>query len=467
MTTAERDPEFFRDLLDSVVQLSPDLIYFKNADHELVYVGQTYADLFGTSREALVGKTARDLWPEAEAESVLADERRVLDGDPVIDRERQVTHPDGTEHWYSIHKLPRYDQGRVVGFVAIDREITARKRREREWRRMKRAVDSSGHAIYITDPAATIEYVNPAFEQITGFSAEFAVGSTPRILRSGEMETAYYERMWETILDGEVWEETVVNKRQSGEQYHAHQTIAPISTDGEIEAFVAIQTDITDRVQLEERLSVLNRILRHDIRSAVSVIRGNADLAMEASRKSDTALETIRSEAERLHRLGENARYVERVLSDRHRPTETVQLQELVPARAMRCRQEFPHSSISYDVPDTAVVSASSDIREALSELCSNAILHSDHEDPTVEITVEEGENWVAIRVADDGPGIPADEVAPLERGGESALEHTSGLGLWVVYWIVQESGGHLAFAENDPRGTVVTLRLPAADGSD
>lgn len=588
MTPDRRDESFYRGLLESVVETSPDLVYFKDVNHKLVYYGESYAKIFGDETNSLIGQTVWDLWPEEDAREIIADEKRALNGDPVIGREREVTHPDGSVHWYSVHKLPRYNEkGTIVGFSAIDREITdrkqyerklerfryfvensgdiiallneqgvieyvspavgdmfgyepaeltaqnpldfihpddieevavafnqlvaesselgavearfrtsdgtwtwiettgthrsrvdgiggvlliardisERKKREREWHRMKRAVDSSGHAIYITDTDGTIEYVNPAFEAVTGYDASEAVGRTPRIMKSGEMGEEYYAELWTTLEAGEKWDEEVVNERKSGEQYHAQQTIAPINKNGTVTAYVAIQTDISDRIELEERLSVVNRILRHDIRSAVSVIRGNAELALNSHGDVDVMLETIRTEANRLHRIGENTRYVESVWGDAEKQTQVVDLAEIVPANAHGCRNEYPEAKVTFDVPDSAPVWAPKSLDEALSELCSNAVVHNDAEKARVAITVTypPGEDEATIAVADNGPGIARAEVDPLEQGLESSLEHSSGLGLWVVHWIVEASGGELEFAENDPKGSIVRIRLPKA----
>lgn len=591
MATDRRDEAFYRGLLESVVETSPDLVYFKDTNHELVYYGESYGSIFAGEADSILGRTAWDLWPEDEAREIIADEKQALNGDPVIGREREVTHPDGSVHWYSIHKLPRYDdEGELVGLSAIDREITDRKQyehelerfrsfvehsgdvialfneqgvieyvspaaedifgyepaqmtgenpldfihpddieevaaafnqlvaesydlgsiearfrtsdgkwtwiettgvhrpevdgiggvlliardiserkeREHEWHRMKRAVDSSGHAIYITDTDGTIEYVNPAFEAVTGFDASEAIGRTPRIMKSGEMDEEYYAELWATLEAGEMWNEEVINERKSGEQYHAQQTIAPIQEHGSITAYVAIQTDISDRIELEERLSVINRILRHDIRSAVSVIRGNAELALNSHGDVDGMLETIRAEANRLHRLGENARYMEGAWEDTDEQTEVVDLAELVPASAHSCRNEYPHAGVTFEVPDSAPVWASASLDEAIAELCSNAVVHNESEAARVSITVTypSDENEATIAVADNGPGIPRAEVDPLEQGFESSLEHSSGLGLWVVHWIVEESGGELEFENNEPNGSTVRIRLPKADQS-
>ena len=118
----------------------------------------------------------------------------------------------------------------------------------RSLRRFRQIADAAGHAIYFTDSDGVIEYVNPAFEDITGYSAEEAIGSHPRILRSGEHGEEYHKEKWETILAGQVWEEEITNLRKSGDRYHAYQTIAPVrGEDGDMEAFVAIQSDITER----------------------------------------------------------------------------------------------------------------------------------------------------------------------------------------------------------------------------
>lgn len=126
----------------------------------------------------------------------------------------------------------------------------------------ERAVEASGHAVYITDSTGTIEYVNPAFEEITGYDARDAIGATPAILSSGEMSDAYYDELWETLEAGEQWtDREIVNRRASGECYTAIQTIAPVTANGEVVAFVAVQTDVTERTEREQQLRVRTRAL--------------------------------------------------------------------------------------------------------------------------------------------------------------------------------------------------------------
>jgi len=148
--------------------------------------------------------------------------------------------------------LVRYHGEEVI--LSIGRDISDRKEREAALRRTRRAVEAAGHAIYITDTDGHIEYVNPAFEEITGYDREEVLGETPSILKSGEMPESYAENLWDTILAGEVWEEELINRRKDGDLYHVHQTISPVrDDDGEVDGFVAIQTDITDRKALDRR----------------------------------------------------------------------------------------------------------------------------------------------------------------------------------------------------------------------
>ena len=120
----------------------------------------------------------------------------------------------------------------------------------------RRAVESTGHAIYWTDTEGTIEYVNEAFENQTGYTAAEAVGQNASLLQSGIHPDSFYEQVWETILNGETWEGEIVNQRKDGEQYIVKQTIAPITDEeGTIIRFVAINEEITDLHEYQEQLA--------------------------------------------------------------------------------------------------------------------------------------------------------------------------------------------------------------------
>jgi PAS domain S-box-containing protein len=166
------------------------------------------------------------------------------------------------------------------------RNSVANYRSRQRVRMFRSAVEHSGHSIYITDTDGVIEYVNPSFTDITGYTAEEAVGRTPEILKSGEHGAEFYDDLWETILGGDVWENEIINRRKSGELYVADQTIAPILVgDSEPEKFVAVNQEITDRKTYQlalqrqcENLGALNRMLRYRIRDDLQAVTGYAEL---------------------------------------------------------------------------------------------------------------------------------------------------------------------------------------------
>jgi len=145
-------------------------------------------------------------------------------------------------------------EGKPVHLAAI-RDITERLRAEEDLRLLSSAVNSAANAIVITDQNGTITWVNPAFTHLTGYSREEAVGNTPRLLRSGAHNTAFYQHLWDTILSGKVWQSEIINRRKDGSIYIEDETITPLLDDsGQITHFIAIKQDITARKEAEKAL---------------------------------------------------------------------------------------------------------------------------------------------------------------------------------------------------------------------
>lgn len=143
--------------------------------------------------------------------------------------------------------------------LSVARDISERKQAEETRRLQSAALNAAANAIIITDRDGVIQWVNPAWSELTGYSAEEAVGQNPRILKSGVQDEAYYKKLWDTILAGEVWRGELVNKRKDGSLYSEEQTITPVRDAlGEITHFVAIKEDITQRKQMEVRLKQMS-----------------------------------------------------------------------------------------------------------------------------------------------------------------------------------------------------------------
>jgi signal transduction histidine kinase len=206
--------------------------------------------------------------------------------------------------------------------------------------------------------------------------------------------------------------------------------------------------------------------VRHNLRTDVNIVKGWAERLLDEVDPPLTAqTERIVNAAERLHSTIDNQQDLVDVVTERSPPA-TVDAVEVVRSVLAEAADQYPDVRFEHTVPDTAPVRASERLGRALGELVENSVVHNPREDPLVAVSVEEGEGVVRISVADSAPPIAATEVAILTGDRQiDALYHSTGLGLWLVNWVVRRSGGELAFAERDPCGNVVTLTLTADDG--
>jgi len=146
------------------------------------------------------------------------------------------------------------EDGANIGGVVVFRNVTDQKASEERMKQLSNAVEQTADAIFITDHEGTIQYVNPAFEEMTGFSEEEAIGRTPAILKSGLQDDGYYKELWHTILEGRVFRATVVNQKKSGGTFFAEQTITPMKNgNGAIHHFVSVLKDMTESRKLQEQ----------------------------------------------------------------------------------------------------------------------------------------------------------------------------------------------------------------------
>lgn len=156
---------------------------------------------------------------------------------------------------HSAAMLTQLDEALIVETFV---DISAHERTEAETAKLAEALAQTADAVVITDAQGVIEYVNPAFERVTGYSRAEALGRTPRLVKSGRHDAAFYRRLWQTILAGEVFRDVFVNRRKNGELYYEGKTITPLKgPDGHLSHFVSTGKDITERMRIQERLQYL------------------------------------------------------------------------------------------------------------------------------------------------------------------------------------------------------------------
>ncbi|WP_302080521.1 PAS domain S-box protein [Salinibaculum rarum] len=327
-------------------------------DNPIVYANEQFEEVTGYSESDVVGRNCRFLQGEETSEASIAKMRDAIAAHEPVSVELRNYRKDGTEFWNRVEITPvRDSDGEVTHYVGFQQNVTERKEHEQRLELFREAVEQAGHGVVITDRNGTIEYVNPAYERDTGYTYDEAVGLTPRIIKSGKHDEEFYEQMWDTILDGDVWETELINRRKSGELYHVDQTIAPITDEnGEITHFVGVESDINRRWLREQRLDVLNRILRHNLRNAITVVQGNAsvlydELEGEALRANVAA---IQNRVERLQTLSEKVSTVRSVFQQEVDTETTCDIAALVADLEPEFDETYPDASISVSVPETA-----------------------------------------------------------------------------------------------------------------
>jgi signal transduction histidine kinase len=216
----------------------------------------------------------------------------------------------------------------------------------------------------------------------------------------------------------------------------------------------------------DQILQVLLRLLRHNIRNDMNVIKGQADLARAAADDGDVedSCHTILTTADELLDQTETVNNLRDMLEGTAE-TRTFDLAALVEDVLEEARRtaDVDLRTSSADV-DPVVVTANSLLPVALGEVIDNAVRYNETARPEVTMRTDRRDGHVDLHVADDGPGIPAAEREVLATLEESPLEHSSGLGLWFVYWTVSDSGGEVSIRERPTGGTEITLSLPVAD---
>jgi two-component system, cell cycle sensor histidine kinase and response regulator CckA len=266
----------------------PQQIFIKDREGVYISCNDNFARELGLSRDQILGRDDFAICPRAQAEKYRRDDQQVIaSGQPLRMEERYAV--AGEERWAHTIKVPYHDEhGRVVGVMGIFEDITGRKRAEAQSQVQLAALSASANAIVITDREGAVRWVNEAFTRLTGYEFEEVAGQNPRVLKSGKQDEAFYQRMWDTLLRGQVWHGEVVNKRKDGALYTEEMTITPVrSTGEEITHFIAVKQDVTARLLLEEKLRQSQKMeafgqlaggVAHDFNNALSIIQIQSDL---------------------------------------------------------------------------------------------------------------------------------------------------------------------------------------------
>ena len=376
----------------------------------------------------------------------------------------------------------------------LTHEIEGRKQVEESLRKLSRAVEQSSALVFITDRAGTIEYVNAMFTDLTGYTAEEAIGQNPRLLRSGDTPKDTYTDMWRTILKGETWRGDLKDRRKDGRIFWASASIFPIKdAEGAVTHFVAMHEDITQRKLAEseiqaarEAAEVANRAkaellanTSHELRTPLNAIIGFSSALEDgvfgplANEKQREYVSDIRNSGTHLLAMINDILDASALEAGALTLTEgELEVADLIGGSIRMVAPRATAGGIDLTTafpPDLPRVRGDERrIKQVLLNLLSNAVKFTP-EGGRIEVAAKlNGQGSMAITVDDTGIGMDRDGLAkamtPFGQvdGGLARKHEGTGLGLPLSMGLVEAHGGTLVLTSEKGRGTTASILLPA-----
>ena len=450
-------------------------------------------DLLGARREEVVGN---DWIEQFVPEDQRAEVRRVLGR-----LERPSEFPERFESEIQTRRgerrliswnntLARDEFGKVRGVTGIGEDVTEQRRAQEQVRKLSRAVEQSPSIVIITDRQGRIEYANPKFTEVTGYTLDEVLGKNPRLLKSGETSAEDYGDLWAAIVAGEEWRGEFHNRRKNGEFYWEAASISALRDEnGAITHFLAVKEDITQRKRLEREIEVSNRELArsqtlaeigrmaaeiaHDLRNPMSSVKMSLQILGKRATDQDSA---------ELGRIGvEQVRYMEDILSDMleyARPSalrvEWLNAKTLITAALGSVGRRIKESGIQVESNSGAGLPTFPGDARKLHQLLVNLILNAIQatesrpaDDRRISIGAKlgflESGTVIILDVCDNGDGIDEDIRARLFEPFFTTRAKGTGLGLSIVRQIAEQHGGTVELEPGPAGGTCARLVLPVA----
>ncbi len=483
-TSLEQQKRTLQTILDGI----PDVIGLQRPDHTVISYNKAGYTLLDQPKEAVVGRKCYELIGREGPCEPCATSLALRSGS----NESIEKYVENFNRWFQINAIPILDEdGAITMVVEQLHDITARKEREIELRRLAMAMEQTGEAILITDRKGAIRYANPAFLEVSGYRREEVVGRTPRILKSGAHDPDFYRNLWKTITSGKRWQGRIINRTKDGRQFTEEATISPVTdASGEIVSFVAVKRDITGELALTSQLQQARKMeaigtlaggIAHDFNNILFPIMGFAEM-LEDETEPDTV---PRSHVDGILKATRRARDLVRQIlafsrqdkSERRRVWVQTILKEVVKMG----RSTLPSTITIFDRIDASCPPVHADpiqIHQVAMNLLTNAYQAMEPDGGRLEISLE-------TVPADDRTSIPASlppgpcirlTVSDTGHGFDPATRDRifepyfttkakgkgTGMGLSVVHGIITRSGGEVTVESTPGSGTTFTVFLPA-----
>lgn len=450
---------------ETIIEALTDGIYVVDADSRFTFVNDEFVELVGYDRETIIGSTPALLKNADAIERAEEHLGRLLsdDGPETVTFEIPIQRADGDtilcEDQMAV--LP-YEGDAFVGSVGTLRDITEQRQQEH---RFQALIEETNDIISVVDTDGRFQYQSPSIERILGHSPADTIGEFAWEYihpdDSDEVKTAFTS--WVTT-DQASLEPIEYRARHADGSWRWMEASGRAHTDTPgVEGYLINSREITARKERQQQLALFDRVLRHNLRNDMNVIRGSADTIQQTGSGDVTRLAgKIRKMSNKLLAATEKQREITQLL--REPPTRSeIELKPLLAEIQSRLQSTHPEATIRIDCENPIQLQVGDKFVYALEELITNAIIHNDGDDPSVAVTVEQTAERVRITVADNGPQISEMERDVIQHPeNRSPLYHGSGLGLWLVRLIISRSGGTVQFVDTDEDGNTIVVSLPA-----
>ncbi|MGD9641605.1 MAG: response regulator [Elusimicrobiales bacterium] len=391
----------------------------------------------------------------------------------------------------------RDSDGRVSGFLGIASDISARKKSEMQMRKLSAAVKNSPTSILITDAEGRIEYVNPKFIELTGYSQAELIGQNPRLINSGKMQKVVFKELWDTLLAGKEWHGELLNRKKNGQFFWENASISPVKDpQGRVTNFVAVKLDITEaklnQYELERAKDAAMELARmkseflanmsHEIRTPMNAIIGMTGLLLDTqlSPRQQDYVKTVNSAGEALLDIINDILDFSKIESGKLQiETLDFDLRETVESTADLLAPRAQGKGIEFEYliepgVHQALRGDAGRLRQVLLNLLGNAIKFTERGEVLLRVSAleaREGEARLRFAVSDTGIGVPAAAQANLFQAFTQADASTTrkyggtGLGLSISKRLVELMGGEIGLESEPGRGSTFWFTLPFAKG--
>lgn len=447
---------------------------------KFIDVNKTLCSILGYKKEELIKKTFQEITHPDDLETDLDYMKKMLDGEiDTYQMEKRYFDKDGNIVWAVLTgTIVKNIDGSPDYFIAQIQDITEIKKVSNDLEKFKEAVENATDQIVITDPDGTVIYANRAMEKTTGYSIKEALGKKAAALWKTPMPDSFYKELWKTIKeDKKPFISEIKNKHKEGYLYDVSISIFPVLDDkNEIIFFVSIERDITEEKNIDKAKTEFVSVASHQLRTPLSAISWYTEMLLggeagKVTKKQKDFLGEIYEGSRRMTDLVNSLLNISRIELGTFviEPEETnllLEIDKVLPELEIFAKENKIkiNKNISDNIPKIKL--DKNLFRIIIQNLLSNAIKYT-KEDGQVDFIVKNNKTNLIIDVKDNGIGIPKNQqkdiYKKLFRASNAKLEHVegTGLGLYVVKMILDNSGGSISFKSKEKEGTTFTVKIP------